>query len=140
MEYFSSFIDYVASSEWTAYLENIDNSYKHELNNVKRIKFLKERYSYIEIKKFIYLNIQSGNFLLIYYNIEKYINDILELNLDIINKKYQRNFKDIYGVNTIQQVLKIYLKRIQKVKIRAKKIFNNVYKNSYLEKIIKDEQ
>ncbi|MDY4737472.1 hypothetical protein [Terrisporobacter sp.] len=139
MEYFSSFIDYVASSEWTAYLENIDNSYKHELNNVKRIKFLKERYSYIEIKKFIYLNIQSGNFLLIYYNIEKYINDILELNLDIINKKYQRNFKDIYGVNTIQQVLKIYLKRIQKVKIRAKKIFNNVYKNSYLEKIIKDE-
>ena len=125
MEYFSSFIYYVASSEWTAYLENIDNSYKHELNNVKRIKFLKERYSYIEIKKFIYLNIQSGNFLLIYYNIEKYINDILELNLDIINKKYQRNFKDIYGVNTIQQVLKIYLKRIQKVKIRAKKIFNN---------------
>ena len=139
MEYFSSFIDYVASSEWTAYLENIDNSYKHELNNVKRIKFLKERYSYIEIKKFIYLNIQSGNFLLIYYNIEKYINDILELNLDIINKKYQRNFKDIYGVNTIQQVLKIYLKRIQKVKIRAKKIFNNVYKNSYLEKTIKSE-
>ena len=139
MEYFSSFIDYVASSEWTAYLENIDNSYKHELNNVKRIKFLKERYSYIEIKKFIYFNIQSGNFLLIYYNIEKYINDILELNLDIINKKYQRNFKDIYGVNTIQQVLKIYLKRIQKVKIRAKKIFNNVYKNSYLEKTIKSE-
>jgi len=130
MEYFSSFINYVASSEWTAYLENIDNSYKHELNNVKRIKFLKERYSYIEIKKFIYLNIQSGNFLLIYYNIEKYINDILELKLDIINKKYQQNFKDIYGVNTIQQVLKIYLKRIQKVKIRAKKIFNNAYKNS----------
>ena len=35
--------------------------------------------------------------------------------------------------------LKIYLKRIQKVKIRAKKIFNNVYKNSYLEKTIKSE-
>lgn len=140
MEYFGSFIDYVASSEWTAYLENIDNSYKHELNNVKRIKFLKEKYPYIQIKKFIYFNIQSGNYLLIYYNIENYINDILELNLNIINKKYQRNFKDIYGVNTIQQVLKIYLKRIQKVKIRAKKIFNNVYKNSYLEKIIKDEQ
>ena len=139
MEYFSSFIDYVASSEWTAYLENIDNSYKHELNNVKRIKFLKEKYPYIQIKKFIYFNIQSGNYLLIYYNIENYINDILELNLNIINKKYQRNFKDIYGVNTIQQVLKIYLKRIQKVKIRAKKIFNNVYKNSYLEKTIKSE-
>lgn len=139
MEYFSSFIDYVASSEWTAYLENIDNSYKHELNNVKRIKFLKEKYPYIQIKKFIYFNIQSGNYLLIYYNIENYINDILELNLNIINKKYQRNFKDIYGVNTIQQVLKIYLKRIQKVKIRANKIFNNVYKNSYLEKTIKSE-
>jgi hypothetical protein len=139
MEYFSSFIDYVASSEWTAYLENIDNSYKHELNNVKRIKFLKEKYPYIQIKKFMYFNIQSGNYLLIYYNIENYINDILELNLNIINKKYQRNFKDIYGVNTIQQVLKIYLKRIQKVKIRAKKIFNNVYKNSYLEKTIKSE-
>lgn len=140
MEYFSSFIDYVASSEWTAYLENIDNSYKHELNNVKRIKFLKEKYPSIQIKKFMYFNIQSGNYLLIYYNIENYINDILELNLNIINKKYQRNFKDIYGVNTIQQVLKIYLKRIQKVKIRAKKIFNNVYKNSYLEKTIKSEQ
>lgn len=139
MEYFSSFIDYVASSEWTAYLENIDNSYKHELNNVKRIKFLKEKYPSIQIKKFMYFNIQSGNYLLIYYNIENYINDILELNLNIINKKYQRNFKDIYGVNTIQQVLKIYLKRIQKVKIRAKKIFNNVYKNSYLEKTIKSE-
>ena len=74
MEYFSSFIDYVASSEWTAYLENIDNSYKHELNNVKRIKFLKEKYPYIQIKKFIYFNIQSGNYLLIYYNIENYIN------------------------------------------------------------------
>lgn len=140
MYYLSSFIDYVAYSEYTAYLENIDDSYKHDLNNIRRIKFLKSKYTYTQIKKFIYLNIQSGNFLLIYYNIEKYINDILMMNnLNIINQKYKQNFNDIYGVNTIQQVLKIYLKRIQKVKIRAKKLFYNRYNNSKFERMINEK-
>lgn len=140
--YFSSFIDYVAYSEWSAYLENIDDSYKHDLNNIRRIEFLKNKYkyTYTQIKKFIYLNIQSGNFLLIYYNIEKFINDILTLNnLDTINKKYKQNFKDIYGVNTIQQVLKIYLKRIQKVKTRARKLFNDRYETSDLKDMINEK-
>lgn len=140
MNYFRSFIDYVGYSEWSAYLENIDDNYKHDLNNIRRIKFLKRKYTYIQIKKFIYLNIQSGNFLLIYYNIEKFINDILTLNnLNTINQKYKQNFKNIYGVNTIQQVLKIYLKRIKKVKIRARKLFNDRYETSHLKDMINEK-
>lgn len=140
MNYFKSFIDYVGYSECTAYLENIDDSYKHDLNNIRKINFLKRKYTYIQIKKFIYLNIQSGNFLLIYYNIEKFINNILTLNnLNTINQMYKQNFKDIYGVNTIQQVLKIYLKRIKKVKIRARKLFNDRYETSDLKDMINEK-
>ena len=38
----------------------------------------------------MYRNINNGDYLRIYYNIEKYIKDILKLNnIDYINKKYK---------------------------------------------------
>ena len=91
-------------------------------------------YSYQQIKSYMYRNINNGDYLRIYYNIEKYIKDILKLNnIDYINKKYKQNFKVIYNVDSIQKVLKIYLKRIQKVKEQSLKLFGDRYEKSHLQ-------
>lgn len=72
----------------------------------------------------------------IYYNIERYIKDILEIgNFNNINKDYSQNFKDIYNTNNFRNVLQIYLKRINKVKHQAMKLFNDRYKSSQLYKL-----
>lgn len=135
MNCLSNFIDYVGISESSAYLENIDDSYKQDLNNTNKIKMLRYNgYSYQQIKSYMYRNINNGDYLKIYYNIEKYIKDILKLNnIDNINKKYKQNFKDIYNVDSIQKVLKIYLKRIQKVKEQSLKLFGDRYEKSHLQ-------
>ena len=47
MNCISNFIDYVGISESSAYLENIDDSYKQDLNNTNKIKMLRYNgYSY----------------------------------------------------------------------------------------------
>lgn len=130
---------YIEKSECTAYLENIDNIYKELLNDKNFIQKLNiPVYSYNNVKKIIYFNTYFGDYVQIYYNIEKYLKDILKQkeNYESLNNEYKNIIKEIYGVNTFDKLLKIYLKRIHNVKIRINKLFTDRYVGSLLNKMI----
>lgn len=137
MNCIGNFLYYIEKSECSAYLESIDNDYKDTLNDIDFIFDLRfNGYSVQQIKKILYLNGFTSGYLLFYYNIERYIKDILEIgNFNNINKDYSQNFKDIYNTNNFRNVLQIYLKRINKVKHQAMKLFNDRYKSSKLYKL-----
>ena len=137
MNCIGNFLYYIEKSECSAYLESIDNDYKDTLNDIDFIFDLRfNGYSVQQIKKILYLNGFTSGYLLFYYNIERYIKDILEIgNFNNINKDYSQNFKDIYNTNNFRNVLQIYLKRINKVKHQAMKLFNDRYKSSQLYKL-----
>ena len=134
MNCISNFLYYIEKSECSAYLENIDNDYKETLNDEEFIFQLRFKgFSIKQIKRILYLNRFIGVYLLFYYNIERYIKDIISIcTFNNINKDYSQNFKDIYNTSDFKTVLYIYLKRINKVKHQAMKLFNDRYKVSKL--------
>lgn len=139
MNIIGNFLFNIEKSECSAYLENIDQEYKTTLNDKALIlQCLRRGYNNKLIRRLLFRNSLTTNYLQIYLNIEKYINEIIQYKsefFDDINKEYKQNFNDIYNVNSIQKVLDIYLKRINDVKIRARKLFNDRYENSYFQKI-----
>lgn len=137
MNYVSNFLEYIQESESTAYLENINEEFHLILNNPQKIReLLLQGNTYQEIKTKFYYNSYLSGYLLIYSNIEKYLNDMLTIgNFDKINKIYKKEFKEVYNVNNFKSVLKIYLKRIKKVKEQSKKLFNEQYQKSILKQL-----
>lgn len=137
MEFIAKMLIYIEKSECSAYLENIDQEYKDTLNNKELImNLLYNGYKLNQIKNRLFYNAFTTNYVLIYHNIEKYLNQILERDLKVINEKYKEIFDNVYNVRTLEKVIKVYLKRIQKVFEQSRKLYSDRYESSFLKQLI----